>query len=81
MTRDAIVAEVTRTLVELFEVDPAAVRPEARLYEDLDLDSIDAVDMAVKVKELTGRRVEERELRAMRTVGDLVALIERNFTK
>ncbi len=81
MTRDAIVAEVTRTLVELFEVDPAAVRPEARLYEDLDLDSIDAVDMAVKVKELTGRRVEERELRAMRTVGDLVALIERNLTK
>lgn len=81
MTRDAILAEVTRTMVELFEVEPEAVRPEARLYEDLDLDSIDAIDMAVKVKELTGRRVEERELRAMRTVGDVVALIERNLTK
>ncbi len=81
MTRDEILAEITRALVEDFEVDPEAVRPEARLYEDLDLDSIDAIDMAVKMREMTGRRVEERELRAIRTVADVVRTVETHLEK
>ncbi len=76
MTRDEILAELTRTMVDMFEVDADKVTLEARLYEDLDLDSIDAIDMAVKMQEMTGRRVEEQELRKIRTVGDVVALIE-----
>ncbi len=79
MNREQIFAEMARTLVDRFEVDPDAVRLEARLYEDLELDSIDAIDMAVKVKEMTGRRVEERELRKIRTVADLVDLVAKNL--
>ena len=37
-----IYAEVSALLVKLFEIDPQEIRPEARLYEDLELDSIDA---------------------------------------
>lgn len=79
MNREQIFAEMARTLVDRFEVDPDAVRLGARLYEDLELDSIDAIDMAVKVKEMTGRRVEERELRKIRTVADLVDLVAKNL--
>lgn len=77
MTRDEILEHVRRSLIELFELEPGDVRPEANLYEDLDLDSIDAVDMAVRIQELTGRRVEEKALREARTVNDLVSLVER----
>lgn len=81
MTRSEIFAELKSTLIEQFEVEPMAVRPEARLFEDLELDSIDAIDMAVKVQSMTGERVEERTLRALRTVGDLVELIERTLVE
>jgi acyl carrier protein len=81
MTREQILAEITRSLVDDFEVDPALVRPEARLREDLDLDSIDAVDLSVKMQELTGRRVEESRLRAIRTVADIVDTIAADLTR
>ena len=77
MNRAEILAEISRTLVEMFELDPKIVTPEARLVEDLDLDSIDAVDMAAKLQELTGKRLAEEDLRGMRTLEDVVAVAER----
>ena len=44
-------------LSEEFEIDAADVVPTANLYEDLDIDSIDAVDLIVRLKEITGKRV------------------------
>ena len=77
MTRAEILAEISGTLVEMFQLDPNIVKPEARLIEDLDLDSIDAVDLAVKVQELTGKRLAEEDLRGMRTINDVVVVVER----
>ncbi len=77
MNRAEILDEISRTLVEMFELDPKIVTPEARLVEDLDLDSIDAVDMAAKLQELTGKRLAEEDLRGMRTLEDVVAIAER----
>ncbi len=65
------------TLVEQFELDPAAITPEARLSEDLDLDSIDAVDVIIKVQELTGCKVSPGDFKQVRTVGDVERVIER----
>jgi acyl carrier protein len=59
------------TLVEEFELDPAAITPEARLNEDLDLDSIDAVDMILKIQDLTGCKVRPEDFKQVRTVGDV----------
>src|SRR5215472_1481632 len=59
------------TLVEQFELDPAKITPEARLYEDLDLDSI------IKLQELTGRKVSPEEFKGVRTVGDVQRVIEK----
>jgi acyl carrier protein len=65
------------TLVEQFDLDPAKITPEARLAEDLDLDSIDAVDMIIKLQEMTGRKVSPEDFKSVRTVADVQHVIER----
>lgn len=76
MNRDEIYARIRATLVEGFEVPEDRVTMAARLIEDLELDSIDAIDMAVQIQEMTDVRVEEDELKKLRTVGDTVDLVE-----
>lgn len=61
---------------ELFELDPERVQPGASLVEDLGLDSLDALDLAVKVEEVTGLAIEEAKLRKLRTVQDVIVEIE-----
>lgn len=68
------------TLVEQFELDPAKITPAARLQEDLDLDSIDAVDLVIKLQELTGRKVSPEDFKEVRTVGDVQRVIEKLLT-
>lgn len=65
------------TLVEQFEIDPAKIVPEARLLEDLDLDSIDAVDMIIKLQEITDRKVSPEDFKGVRTVGDVQRIVEK----
>ena len=65
---------MTNLLHELFELDRARITPEANLYTDLDIDSIDAVDLAVKFKDLTGKRLSPEAFKSVRTVQDVVAL-------
>jgi acyl carrier protein len=77
VNRGEIYAEVKGRIAEMFEIDPASIQEGSLLREDLDLDSIDAIDLAVKIQELTGARVDESQLRNVRTVGDVVDLIDR----
>lgn len=60
-----------------FEIDRARITLEANLFEDLDLDSIDAVDLAIKLQEYTGKRVKPEEFKSIRTVGDTVVAVRR----
>lgn len=75
MTRDEIYAQIRNTLVTNFEIPEERVTLEARLMDDLELDSIDAIDMAVHIQEMTNVRVDEDALRNLRTVGDTVDLV------
>ncbi len=81
MTRDEIFAQVKNQMVEMFEIDPVMVTADALLKENLDLDSIDAIDLAVKIEQFTGKRVDETSLRDVRTVKDVVDLVERMATR
>jgi len=72
-----ILAHVRNTLVELFDIDAQEIKPEARLYEDLDIDSIDAVDLVVELKQFTGRRINPDDFKSVRTVDDVVSAVER----
>ncbi|BCU53657.1 acyl carrier protein [Enterobacter kobei] len=73
----AIYDEVSALLIKLFEIEPDAITPEARLYEDLELDSIDAVDMVVHLQKKTGKKIKPEEFKAVRTVQDVVDAVER----
>lgn len=75
MTKDEIFAKVRDMMVETFELESDGIALESRLYEDLELDSIDALDMVVKLQELIHRRVDEEELRSLRSVGDVVEMV------
>ena len=77
MTKAETFELVKTFLVESFELDPAVVVPTAHLIEDLDLDSIDAIDLAVVLEERTGLGVTEQELIQIRVVQDVVDLILR----
>lgn len=72
MSRDEILREIQRMMKQLFQLPEDRVVPEARLGADLELDSLDALDLAVKVEELTGKVLTEKQLRAMRTVEDVI---------
>ena len=69
--------ELKATLVEQFELDPEKITPESRLHEDLDLDSIDAVDLVIKLQEITGCKVSHKDFKEVRTVGDIQRVIEK----
>jgi acyl carrier protein len=72
ISKAEIESQLQHYLVEMFEVPPEKITPGARLFEDLDLDSIDAVDLIVKLQDLTGRKFKPEEFKSVRTVGDLI---------
>ncbi|MGK3123414.1 acyl carrier protein [Candidatus Pantoea formicae] len=76
MNKDEIYQEVATLLTSLFEIDADDIRPDARLYEDLELDSIDAVDMVVHLQKRTGRKIKPEAFRAVRTVQDVVDAVD-----
>ena len=71
-TRDQILSELKRLLTELFEIPPEKIVPEAHLYKDLDIDSIDAIDLMMHLKELTGKKLQPEAFKHVRTVQDVV---------
>jgi acyl carrier protein len=72
MNREEIYSWIANVLHELFEIDKSAITLQSNLYTDLDIDSIDAVDLAVKLKELTGKRMQPEVFKTVRTVEDVV---------
>lgn len=71
-SRQDISARLRDYLVDVFEIPEHTIRPEARLAEDLDLDSIDAVDLIVEFQELIGKKISPEEFKSVRTVADVV---------
>ena len=78
MTRPEAHDLVMSMMTDMFEVPPEKIVPQTKL-EELDLDSIDAIDLAVKLQQMSGRRVDEAGLRQLRTVEDVEVLIQQHF--
>ena len=76
-SRDEILERVRGALAELFEIDAARVTLEANLYHDLEIDSIDAIDLMDRLKRETGLKLAPEDFRAVRTVSDLVDSVHR----
>ncbi|QHF42659.1 acyl carrier protein [Pseudomonas sp. S35] len=76
-TRDDIFNTLRDALVELFELPPERVTLDANLYQDLEIDSIDAVDLIDHIKRQTGKKIAAEEFKAVRTVNDVVEAVFR----
>ena len=73
--RDEILQLIRDIMQEMFEIEADEVTLKARLYEDLDFDSIDAVDMIVKLKETTAKALKPEDFKNARTVNDVVEAV------
>jgi acyl carrier protein len=73
--REATYALIVKLLTELFAIEPEKITPGANLYQDLDIDSIDAVDLAIEFKKQTGRQLTPDEFKLVHTVGDIVNVV------
>ena len=76
-SREEIFETLRTALVELFELEPERVTPDANLYQDLEIDSIDAVDLIDHIKRQTGKKIAAEEFKSVRTVGDVVDAVHR----
>jgi len=76
-SREEIYDLLCDLLVNMFEVEPANIHPTASLYEDLDVDSIDAIDLIVELRNITGRQIDPEVFKEVRTVDDVVNAVSK----
>jgi len=78
VTDKEIIEKINTALAEEFELDEASMLPEAHLFDDLELDSLDLVDMVIVLEQTFGFKIrEEEEIRSIRTLGDIHAFVIR----
>jgi acyl carrier protein len=75
MDTDTLYQRIFAILVEQFDVDEGSISMDANLYEELQIDSIDAVDLLVQLKELTGRKIAPEAFKEVRTIRDVLDAI------
>ena len=76
LTKAELFSKVTAVLVDHFELEQSLITPEARLLEDLDLDSIDGIELILKLEEQYGEKISAENLKAARTVQDVVNALD-----
>ncbi len=76
LAQEQILEQLRQWMEELFEIEPADIQLNSNLYSDLDVDSIDAIDLVVKIKQLTGKQVQPEDFKNVRTVQDVVTVIQ-----
>ncbi len=78
MRDEEILVEVKKVLIEEFEVEESAITPEATFYEDLGLDSLDAIDLIVTLNNFYNIEVEPTESEEIRTVQSLIEIVKKH---
>lgn len=81
LTQEQILEKLREWMEELFEIEPEEIQLDSNLYSDLDVDSIDAIDLVVKIKELTGKQVQPEDFKSVRTIQDVVTVIHNMFAE
>lgn len=74
-TKEQIFEELKNILIEELEIAEQDIKPEANLFEDLDLDSIDAVDIAVRMQKFTDKKLSPAEFKQIKTINDIVEAV------
>ena len=76
-TKEEIFNKICEILTNEFEIDKSLLKSEANLFTDLDLDSVDAVDLAVRLQQYSDKRISPEEFKQIRTLNDIVEVIYR----
>jgi len=72
MNRDELYEKLVNVLTRTFDIERERISLDARLGEDLDIDSIDAVDLLVELKHITGVRLQPEAFKSVRTMRDVI---------
>jgi acyl carrier protein len=80
MDKQVIHDKIADVISELFDIDRSRITLDAK-FEDLQLTSIDAIDMVVELQRFTGKKLTEAGLRNVRTIGDVVELVHAHVTQ
>ncbi len=76
MTKDELYAKVKAILINDFDIEEDLITPDALIADDLDLDSIDSVEMIVKMKPMLKDKVEPDAFKSVKTVQDVIDILE-----
>ncbi|MBL4672265.1 MAG: acyl carrier protein [Arenicella sp.] len=74
-SKEDILQQINQVLVDLFEIEPAQLVPDAKLYDDLDIDSIDTIDLLIELKKFVGKEIDAKAFRDVRTIDDVANII------
>jgi acyl carrier protein len=76
-SQEEIYEKVVSVFEELFEIPADEISPESNLYEDLDIDSIDAVDLVIELRKMTKKKIQPDDFKMVRTVQDIVEQVDK----
>lgn len=79
MSEEQIYEILKEALITLFEIDEAKITPQSLIYEELEIDSIDAIDLVDHVKKKTGYRLDPQDFKSVKTLDDIVKAVVRKF--
>lgn len=77
ITQEEILKRISDILEADFECPREKLTMDVKLFEDLELDSIDAVDLIVRLQQFTGKKVDPESFKQIRTLGDVVRAVEK----
>jgi acyl carrier protein len=75
MGRDEAFDTIKKDLIDIFEIEADTIQADAKLMDDLGLDSIDGVDMMVRLQERIGQKITPEQFENVQTVDDIVELV------
>ena len=81
ITKEEIFIRIQQVLIETFEMEEKLIIPKAHIFNDLDLDSFDAVDLAVMLEVDTGIKLKEEDVHKIQTISDIVDIIHKKMNK
>ena len=75
MDKQTLIDEVNQVMIEGFELDPSQLKPDAKIVDDLELDSLDAIDMLVFLEDKIKVKVDVEKFRTVQTLGDVYTIV------
>lgn len=75
MNKQEVIETINKFLVEDFELNPADLTPEKQIVAELELDSLDVVDIIVRVNEIFGVKLDKESLIGIKTLGEFYDLV------